>query len=50
MPVSKRLINFFSKNKVKFKEIKHKTVYTAFDKAKTLKVPAKIIGKTLILN
>jgi len=50
MATSKKLIKFLEKNKVKFKEIKHKTVYTAFDKAKTLKVPEKIVGKTLILK
>jgi Ala-tRNA(Pro) deacylase len=50
MSISKKLSNFLKKNKIKFKEIKHKTVFTAFDKAKTLKVPEKKIGKTLILK
>ena len=50
MPISKKLINFLKKNKIKFKEIKHKKVFTAFDKAKTLKLPEKLVGKTLVLK
>ena len=50
MAVSKKIISFLEKNKVKYEIIKHRTVYTAFDKAKTLKVPEKIVGKTLILK
>lgn len=50
MAVSKKLINFLEKSKVKYRLLEHRTVYTAFDKAKTLKVPEKIIGKTLVLK
>ena len=50
MAIPKKIIKFLEKNKIKYEIIKHKIVYTAFDKAQTLKVPEKIIGKTLILK
>jgi len=50
MAVPKKVINFLEKSKVKYEIIKHKTVFTAFDKSQTLKVPEKIVGKTLILK
>jgi Ala-tRNA(Pro) deacylase len=50
MPIPKKIINFLEKNKVKYEVLKHKTVYTAFDKSQTLKVEPKIVGKTLILK
>jgi len=50
MPVPKKLINFLEKSKVKYQIIEHKTVYTAYDKVQTLKVPEKMVGKTLILK
>lgn len=50
MAVPKKIINFLEKNKIKYEEIQHKTVYTAFDKAKTLRVKQNIIGKTLVLK
>lgn len=50
MPAPKKIINFLEKNKIKYEVLKHKTVYTAHDKAATLKVPEKIVGKTLILK
>jgi len=43
-------IDFLEKNKVKYMPVKHRTVYTAFDKAATLKVKPNIIGKTLVLK
>jgi Ala-tRNA(Pro) deacylase len=46
----KKILNFLEKSKVKYEIIKHKTVFTAFDKSQTLKVPEKIVGKTLILK
>lgn len=48
--IPKKLINFLEKNKVKYEPIKHRIVYTAFDKAQTLKVPQKIVGKTLVVK
>ncbi len=50
MPISKKLVNFLDKSKVKYEVLKHKTVYTAFDKAKTLRVKENIIGKTLVVK
>ena len=48
MPIPKKLINFLEKNKVKYEAMQHRTVYTAYDKARTLKVPEKTIVKTLV--
>lgn len=50
MAVPKKIINFLEKAKVKYQILKHKTVYTAFDKSQTLKVSEKIVGKTLVLK
>ena len=50
MPIPKKLIKFIEGAKVKYEIIQHRTVYTAFDKARTLKVPEKIIGKTLVVK
>jgi len=50
MAIPKKIINFLEKAKIKYEPIKHRTVYTAFDKAATLKVPQKIIGKTLVIK
>jgi Ala-tRNA(Pro) deacylase len=50
MAISKKVIKFLDKGKVKYEEVRHRTVYTAFDKAKTLGVPEKTIGKTLVIK
>jgi Ala-tRNA(Pro) deacylase len=50
MPIPKRVLNFLEKTRVKHEVIEHRTVYTAFDKVQTLKVPGKIVGKTLVLK
>jgi Ala-tRNA(Pro) deacylase len=50
MPIPKKVINFLGKTKVKYEPIKHRIVYTAFDKAATLKVKPKIVGKTLVVK
>jgi len=50
MVIPKKVINFLEKAGIKYQPIKHRTVYTAFDKAQTLKVPQKIIGKTLVMK
>lgn len=50
MAVPRKVVQFLEKNKAKYEVIRHKTVYTACDKAATLKVPPKIVGKTLLLN
>jgi len=50
MAIPEKLTKFLKENKVKYEPINHRTVYTAYDKAQTLKVPEKIIGKTLVLK
>ncbi len=50
MVIPKKILNFLDKSKIKYEVLKHKTVYTAFDKAKTLRVKENIIGKTLIVK
>ena len=52
--LSKTLINFLEKNKIKYEAINHRTVYTAWDKATTLTAHSKItpamVGKTVIVS
>jgi len=48
--IPQKIINFLDKSKIKYEPIKHRTVYTAHDKAATLKVKPNIIGKTLVLK
>ena len=50
MAIPQKIIKFLEKNKVKYEPIKHRTVYTAHDKAATLRVPEKIVGKTLVMK
>lgn len=50
VPISKNLIKFLDSAKIKYEPIEHKMVYTAFDKAQTLKVHQKIVGKTLAVK
>jgi len=50
MSIPKKLLNFLEKAKVKYEPIEHRTVFTAFDKAQTLKVSEKVIGKTLVVR
>jgi len=50
MSIPKKIIKYLEEAKLKYEPIEHKTVYTAFDKARTLKIKTNIIGKTLILK
>jgi len=50
MSIPQKIQKFLEKNKTKYEPIEHRTVYTAYDKAATLKVPEKTIGKTLIMK
>jgi len=50
MAIPRKLIKFLEKNKVKYEPIEHRIVYTAFDKAQTLKVSEKMVGKTLVVK
>ncbi len=48
--IPKKIINFLEKNKIKYESVNHRKVYTAFDKAATLRVLEKMIGKTLVIR
>ena len=48
--IPKKILNFLKKNKIFFELISHKKVYTAFDKAKTLKISPQKIGKIVFLK
>jgi len=50
MAIPKKIIKFLEGNKVKYEQISHRKVFTAFDKAATLKVKPKIVGKTLVVK
>lgn len=50
MPIPRRISNLLEKAKAKYEVVEHRTVYTAFDKAATLKIPEKIVGKTLVMR
>ncbi len=65
MPISKKLIRtlpsartlnasrifkFLTENKARYEIVPHRTVYTAYDKAATLRVKPNMIGKTLVLK
>jgi Ala-tRNA(Pro) deacylase len=50
MAIPKKVINFLDKACVKYEIIEHRVVYTATDKAATLRIDEKIIGKTLIVK
>ena len=45
-----KLLQFLTENKARYEIVPHRTVYTAYDKAATLKVKPSIIGKTLVLK
>jgi len=49
MILRKKIENFLKKEKINYKIIEHKTVYTAADKARTLRVPEKNVAKTIII-
>jgi Ala-tRNA(Pro) deacylase len=50
MAIPKKIIKFLEENKVKYTPVEHRKVFTAFDKAATLKVKPKIVGKTLVVK
>ena len=50
MAASKKVIKFLDKSGVKYEIINHRTVFTAFDKSRTLKEKTNIVGKTLVLK
>jgi Ala-tRNA(Pro) deacylase len=48
--IPKKVENFLAKTGVKYELIKHRTVYTAFDKAATLKIKTGAIAKVLVVK
>jgi len=50
MKIPAKITQFLDKGKIKYEIVVHKTVYTALDKAATLKVKPNVIGKTLVLR
>lgn len=50
MPIPQKIINHLNKGKIKYEILKHKTVYTAYDLANTLKKKLNEIAKTLVVK
>ncbi len=50
MAIPSKVLKFLDAAKIKYELVKHRTVYTAYDKAATLKVLQKIVGKTLVIK
>ncbi len=50
MAIPKKLKTYLDKNKIKHEVLSHKTVYTVFDKAKTLERKLEGLAKTLALK
>ncbi len=50
MAIPKKVSKFVDQNGAKAEKVEHRTVYTAKDKASTLKVPLKSVGKTLVVK
>ncbi|MFA6422246.1 MAG: YbaK/EbsC family protein [Candidatus Buchananbacteria bacterium] len=50
MSISQKLKDYLSKSKFDYEEIAHKTVYTAYDAAQTLKKNLKEIAKNLLIQ
>lgn len=50
MSILKNLEKFLKDAKVKYEVVKHRTVYTALDKANTLKIKSKEVAKTVVLK
>lgn len=50
MPIPNKLLNYLNENKIKYEIIKHRIVYTAFDKAATLGLKPQQVAKTVIVS
>ena len=50
MPIPKKIKSYLDKQDIDYEEIAHKTVYTAYDAAQTLKKELKEIAKNLIIK
>jgi len=50
MAIPKSILNLLNKNKIKYEIVKHRIVYTALDKAATLKLKPQQVAKTIIVS
>jgi Ala-tRNA(Pro) deacylase len=50
MPIPSKVKKYLDKHGVKYEELAHKTVYTAYDAANTLKKSLKEIAKTILIQ
>lgn len=50
MAFSKKLQSLLEKNKIKYQAVTHKTVYTAFDMAQTMKAKMQEVIKTILIK
>lgn len=50
MAVPKKLLNHLDKNNTKFEVVEHRTVYTAYDLAQTMKKKLQEVAKTLLIK
>jgi len=50
MAIPKKLLSYLDKAKIKYKIVRHKTVYTAYDVAQTLGAKLGDIAKTLVIK
>lgn len=50
MPIPKKLKDYLDKSNIDYEELAHKTVYTAYDAAQTLKKGLKDIAKNLLIQ
>ncbi|MBI2645357.1 YbaK/EbsC family protein [Candidatus Uhrbacteria bacterium] len=50
MPIPKKLVSYLTNKSLHHEIVPHKTVYTAFDVAATLRVPLTAIAKVLLLK
>ena len=49
MSIPKPILNYLDKNKIKYEIIKHRLVYTAYDKAATLKLKPLQVTKSVVV-
>lgn len=50
MAIPKKLLSHLDKNKIKYEILKHRTVFTAYDLAQTMKRKMQEIAKTLLVK
>ena len=50
MAIPKKLLSHLDKNKVKYEVLKHRTVFTAYDLAQTMKAKLQEIAKTVLVK